>query len=756
MFSVRAPLLRWTSIATSVRLWGRAILEAACNRQTREPFGDRPLENDETGAVTRRQRLERNPLAPSSEPSSKPDVSRRIAESERGGSALDPQSRVVLESRLGHQFSDVRVHDDSLADDLTRDFGARAFALGQHVFFRSDELAPESPAGLRLLAHEVAHVAQNKNSDLDLPHDPEVAPRDTSQEREADAAADVVLGSTAPAPPTISPSVTNVVQRWPWDDDPPAGSAPASSPGILDSLGSLASGAASGIGKAATTAYEGYEKSTDFKGLFGQMNKGIDWAEKKSAEGNQKMVEDSKGHWYEGLAKGSAWLNNTTTEITGGVLKGGGDIVGGLAGAIAHPIDAAGGLLGIAEHDLPMVGSVLKAGHGLADLGLGAMGVHYEGQGQYGNSFGQLANHLFNPLQQSEDDAKFNTNLVQGIVDPDKKGWKGFTDKPAESIARAVTNILPMVLGAGEAAAGEEGANAARAAGDIAPTPSLGEPPTLKSPINPDLPVPKPPPDVPIVDPGTPGVPVPDPAPIPAGPKTLRSPGVVDPSVVPSSQIPDVPSFPSSDVAPSAPKAVDPSVPSSPASPPPNGPQTAVPSGNNSSPFLDRGDPPPSTPPQFKGQQRPFPGKQPEIPPPDPSGFGVISDIPLQPPSQIPPTLPSPFLPPGVPAPPPAPIVPFVDPAIPGTPIPEPAPVPAGPGTLRSPVNEAPNGPVTLDAPSQVSDVPTQRGIGPIRGPAIPRGTDPGLFIDLLLGRPEGGSLLELLKEYGEPVDFRP
>ncbi len=469
------------------------------------------------------------------------------AASNGSGQALDPTVRATLEPQFGYSFADVRVFSDAQADRMARDVNATAFTVGQDVFFRDGEYNPESAQGRHLLAHELTHTIQQRGARLQ--GNLEIAASDSKWESEAQTAGQAVFGVPPVSPISISQSTTAQVSRWSWDDEKPE-----KKPGLLDSIGDVASIAAQAVGGAAVSAYDGYQKVTDFKALQkgdpkladeskgqwgegfirGGINGEIDAAEKLSAASNQKMVDDSKGHWYEGLTQGAAWMNNTSAQVTGGVLKGVGDIGFGLANGIAHPIDAAGGMLGIAEHNLPMVGSVLKAGHGLADLGLDAAGVHYEGQGQYGSSLGELGNHLFNPLQQIEDDQKFNTNLVQGIVDPDHKGLQGLKDKPVETVARALTNIAPIVLG------GAEAAGAGESAGTVRPTVVEPAPSTLRSPFLPEgVPAPKPfnpaiPEVVPgVVDPLAPTVRSPAlPPDIVPGPATQPSPGVTPPATI--------------------------------------------------------------------------------------------------------------------------------------------------------------------------------------------------------------------------------
>jgi hypothetical protein len=79
-----------------------------------------------------------------------------------GGRPLAPGVRRAMETRLGHSFADVRVHSDARAAGDARALGARAFAVGRDVVFGARQFAPGTPAGRALLAHELAHVVQQR------------------------------------------------------------------------------------------------------------------------------------------------------------------------------------------------------------------------------------------------------------------------------------------------------------------------------------------------------------------------------------------------------------------------------------------------------------------------------------------------------------------------------------------------------------------------------------------------------------------
>jgi Domain of unknown function (DUF4157) len=82
------------------------------------------------------------------------------------------------------EFSKVRVHYRG-ADEICRTFGATALTIGSDIYFRDGAFAPHTPAGLRILAHEVAHVVQQHNGPV--AGGLAVAPAGSAEEHEAEA-----------------------------------------------------------------------------------------------------------------------------------------------------------------------------------------------------------------------------------------------------------------------------------------------------------------------------------------------------------------------------------------------------------------------------------------------------------------------------------------------------------------------------------------------------------------------------------------
>jgi putative chitinase len=78
------------------------------------------------------------------------------------GQPLDAATRAYMEPRFGQDFSHVRVHADTPSANASRAVGAKAFVHGKDVVFGSGQYRPSAPMGLELIAHELAHVIQQR------------------------------------------------------------------------------------------------------------------------------------------------------------------------------------------------------------------------------------------------------------------------------------------------------------------------------------------------------------------------------------------------------------------------------------------------------------------------------------------------------------------------------------------------------------------------------------------------------------------
>jgi hypothetical protein len=76
------------------------------------------------------------------------------------GQPLDAATRSFMEHHLGHDFTGVRVHTGARAAASAQAVQAYAYTVGPHIVFDAGQYAPATPAGRRLLAHELTHVVQ--------------------------------------------------------------------------------------------------------------------------------------------------------------------------------------------------------------------------------------------------------------------------------------------------------------------------------------------------------------------------------------------------------------------------------------------------------------------------------------------------------------------------------------------------------------------------------------------------------------------
>ncbi|WP_318701549.1 DUF4157 domain-containing protein [Roseofilum sp. SID2] len=93
-------------------------------------------------------------------------VEKRIQAKQGKGQPLTNRTRSFMEDRFGNDFSQVRIHTDSNAVQLSQDLQAKAFTHGHNIYFNSGQYNPGSTSGKRLLAHELTHTIQQKGAKL--------------------------------------------------------------------------------------------------------------------------------------------------------------------------------------------------------------------------------------------------------------------------------------------------------------------------------------------------------------------------------------------------------------------------------------------------------------------------------------------------------------------------------------------------------------------------------------------------------------
>lgn len=77
-----------------------------------------------------------------------------------GGHTMPEGLRAQMEGSFGHDFSNVRLHTDSAAADMSSRINAKAFTHGNDIYFNQGQFQPNTPAGQHLIAHELTHTVQ--------------------------------------------------------------------------------------------------------------------------------------------------------------------------------------------------------------------------------------------------------------------------------------------------------------------------------------------------------------------------------------------------------------------------------------------------------------------------------------------------------------------------------------------------------------------------------------------------------------------
>ncbi|MUG93196.1 DUF4157 domain-containing protein [Scytonema sp. UIC 10036] len=95
-----------------------------------------------------------------------PDLETSIQQARGRGKPLPDNIRQPMEQAFGADFSGVKVHTDAQSDGLNQAVQAKAFTTGQDIFFRQGKYDPGSSIGQELLAHELTHVVQQMQGQI--------------------------------------------------------------------------------------------------------------------------------------------------------------------------------------------------------------------------------------------------------------------------------------------------------------------------------------------------------------------------------------------------------------------------------------------------------------------------------------------------------------------------------------------------------------------------------------------------------------
>lgn len=97
------------------------------------------------------------------------DIEGRLNQSRGSGSPMDKDVKNEMESKFGSDFSNVNIHTNSNAVQMSQDMGAQAFTNGNDVYFNKGKYNPNTKEGKHLLAHELTHTVQQTGAKQKTP-----------------------------------------------------------------------------------------------------------------------------------------------------------------------------------------------------------------------------------------------------------------------------------------------------------------------------------------------------------------------------------------------------------------------------------------------------------------------------------------------------------------------------------------------------------------------------------------------------------
>jgi len=108
-----------------------------------------------------------------------------VHSADTSGQPLAPATRMFFETRFGVDLGRVRIFSDSRAAREAESINAKAFTTEERIVFGSGAYAPETASGRGLMAHELAHVVQQRTSQAPsnrLYRSPQDHPKETQAE----------------------------------------------------------------------------------------------------------------------------------------------------------------------------------------------------------------------------------------------------------------------------------------------------------------------------------------------------------------------------------------------------------------------------------------------------------------------------------------------------------------------------------------------------------------------------------------------
>lgn len=264
------------------------------------------------------------------------------------GGRLDPGVRSEMGSKMGADFSDVRIHTGPTAGKAANAINAKAFTVGNHIGFNHGAFDTSSREGKHTIAHELAHVQQQASETRRMAQRVtegsglEVSDPGDVHEREAESVARrVMAGEEVRVDRTTA---TAHVQRQSQQDSSSSGSSSGSG-GDFKSMDD-----ASGIGEAVKVLGENQQKIIEQMNQSGGGSGGSQGAEL----GTQELVKASSQEAIKAIVSGAIATSGGAAVASGAIVPivaavGGATVLGMVMDKVAEDGSLVDGLKSMAD-----------------------------------------------------------------------------------------------------------------------------------------------------------------------------------------------------------------------------------------------------------------------------------------------------------------------------------------------------------------------------------------------------------------------
>jgi len=191
------------SSGTGKRHWSLSSMQASAPLQRKcacGGTGDSTGECEECKKAREEQKVQRKQTGPGTADFAPPIVHEVL---NSPGQPLDKAARDFFEPRFGHDFSKVRVHNDSRAQRSAQAVNALAYTVGEHLVFNSPKFVSSAASGQDLMAHELTHTIQQSSqpsyTGLQRQVDEDANDRDEEQGEAHDGDTPVIVSATTDA-----------------------------------------------------------------------------------------------------------------------------------------------------------------------------------------------------------------------------------------------------------------------------------------------------------------------------------------------------------------------------------------------------------------------------------------------------------------------------------------------------------------------------------------------------------------------------